>query len=197
MDIVFFNQIIFDLPQLFQFVSRRPTLGAPQEGHIAFNLWKTHGETTVRLSSDYGVFRVNIPCKAPEWQLLSLEQVCTSSLPPLSTLEYLYILEQGGQLWSDDSDDENTLWLDLLRPFVAVKNLYLPEQFVPRIVSALQELVGERTTEVLPTLGNIYLEGFQQGIPLHKGIEKFVAARQLTSYPVAVSHWGCRLLYNF
>jgi hypothetical protein len=35
--ITFFNQIIFDTPQLFQFISRRPTLRAPEEGDITFN----------------------------------------------------------------------------------------------------------------------------------------------------------------
>jgi hypothetical protein len=34
--ITFFNQIIFDTPQLFQFISRRPTLRAPEKGRIAF-----------------------------------------------------------------------------------------------------------------------------------------------------------------
>jgi hypothetical protein len=34
------------------------------------------------------------------------------------------------------------------------------EELVPRISPALQELVGGRTTEVLPALENILLEGF-------------------------------------
>ena len=143
-------------------------------------------------ASDYGVLRLQIPCAAPEWQLSSLEQVCTLSLPPVSTLEGLYITKErydrGRRLhWPDDVD--NTLWLDLLRSFVAVKNIYLSGEFVPRIAPALQELVGGRTTEVLPTLENILLEGFQPSEPLHEGIEKFVAARRLTSHPVAVSRW--------
>ena len=191
MDIVFFNQIIFDLPQLFQFVSRSPTLRASEKGHISFGSKAIIVKFTSQTST-YDILSVEIACTALEWQLSSVAQVCTSSLSPLSTLEDLYILEKRGQLWPDD--DENTLWLDLLRSFVAVKNLFLPKKFVPRIASALQELVRERTTEVLPTLGNIYLEGFQPWIPLHKGIEKFVAARQLTSYPVAVSCWGRQIL---
>ena len=73
--------------------------------------------------------------------------------------------------WQDD--DENTLWLDLLLSFVTVKNLYLTDEFVPRIAPALQELVGGRTTEVLPTLENI----FQPWGPMHEGVERFVAAR--------------------
>ena len=52
--------------------------------------------------------------------------------------------------------------------------------------AALQKLVG---TEVLPTLENIFLEGFQPTGTVHEGIEKFVAARRLIDRPVAVSHW--------
>jgi hypothetical protein len=122
-------------------------------------------------------------------QLSSLEQVRTSSLPPVSMLEDLYIFEDRRYPphWQDDV--ENTLWLDLLHPFAAVKILYLSEELVPRIAPALQELVGGRTTEVLPALEDIFLEGFQPSGPLHEGIEKFVAARRLTSHPVAVSRW--------
>jgi hypothetical protein len=60
---------------------------------------------------------------------------------------------------------------------------------VPRIAPALQELVGGRTTEVLPALKNISLKGFQSVGPLHKGIDKFVAARRLAGLPVTVSYW--------
>jgi hypothetical protein len=92
------------------------------------------------------------------------------------------------------------LWLDLLRSFIAVKNLYLSEEFVPRIAPALQELVGGRTTEVLPVLENIFLEGFwpSTGRPLQGDIENIVAARLLTSRPVAVSRWerGKEVIYN-
>ena len=84
-------------------------------------------------------------------------------------------------------DVENAHWLQLLHPFVTVKNLYLEEEFIPRFVPALQELVGGRTTEVLPILENIFFEGFHLLGPLHEGIEMFVAARRLTSQTLAVS----------
>ena len=124
-----------------------------------------------------------------EWQLSSLEQVCIPSLPPVSTLEDLYIYEAPylEQDWQDDV--ENTLWLELLHLFVVVRNLYLSEVFMPHIALALQELVEGRTTEVLPNLENIFLEVFQPSEPLHEGIEKFIAARRLTGHPVVVSHW--------
>jgi hypothetical protein len=186
--ITFFNQIIFDTPQLFQFISRRPTLRALEKGHIEFNskaiIVKFPSQT-----SHYRVLSVEIPCTASEWQLSSLEQVCTLSLPPVSTLEDLYILEDRilQRRWQDDV--ESTLWLELLHPFVAVKNLYLSEELVPCIAPALQELVGGRTTEVLPSLENIFLVWFQPSGLLHEGIQFFVAARRLTSRPVAVFLW--------
>ena len=183
--ITFFNQIIFDTPQLFLFISRRPTLRALEVGYIEFG----SGAIIVKFpsqASDRGVLSVEIACTASEWQLSSLEQVCTSSLPTISALEDLHIFEnrEYPPHWQDDV--ENRLWLDLLRSFVAVKHLYLSEGFVPRIAPALQELVGGRTMEVLPTLENISLEGLPPSRPLHEGIEKFVAARRLTSHPVEV-----------
>jgi hypothetical protein len=196
LNITFFNQLIFNTPHLFQFISRRPTLRA-LEGHIEFCAWAITVKFKSQTSDYRDVLTVQIPCMASEWQLSSLEQVCTSFLPPVSTLEDLYISEPRYDpdfepyerlRWQDDV--ENTLWLDLLRSFVAVKNLYISEEFVPRIVPALQELVGGRTTEVLPVLGNIFLDGFQQSSPLQEGIEKFVAARRFISHPVVVSRWN-------
>jgi hypothetical protein len=181
-----FNEIFFDTPQLFQFIGRTPTLKAPEKGRIAFSDDAIMVKFPSR-SSDYGALRVHIRCTASGWQLSAAEQVCASSLPPVSTLEDLYILEypDARPHWQDDV--ESTSWLELLRPFVAVKNLYISEEFVPRIAPALEELVGVRTTEVLPTLENIFLAGPQPSGPLPEHIEKFVAARQLISHPVAVS----------
>ena len=187
--ITFFNQIIFDTPQLFQTISRTPALRAPKKGHIKF-----YREAIVvgflSQTSDYTVLTVRIPCPASEWRLSSLEQVCVSSLPPVSTLEDLYIVEDRNWPPHWQNDIENTLWLDVLRPFVAVKDLYLSEKLVPRIATALQGLVGERTTEVFPTLENIFWErGFQSPEAIRTDVERLVAARPLFSHPVAVSLW--------
>ena len=190
--LTFFNQIIFDTPQLFQFISRRPTLRTPEKGHIEFSSEAIMVKFPSQ-PSDHGVLSVRILCTVSEWQLSSVEQVCTSSLPPVSTVEDLHISEDQGlgggypPHWQDDI--ENTLWLDVLRPFVAVKNLYLSSGLGPRIAPTLQELVGGRTTEVLPTLENIFLEGSPL-FPIYGGIGKFVAARRLSSHPVEASRRG-------
>ena len=187
--ITFFNQIVFDTPQFVQFISRTPRLKVPQKARVTFE----GGAASINLSSHTSSFQwlyVRIPCRELDWQVSSLEQVCTLCLPPLFMLEDLYISEYQYSLpdWQDNI--ENTLWLELLLPFHSVKNLYLSEEFARRIVPALQELVGGRSTEVLPTLQNIFLEEVQSSGPIQEGIRRFVATRQVASHPIAVSRWN-------
>ena len=183
--ITFFNDIVFDAPQLIQFIRRTPSLKSPKNAHVVFG----DGAVTVKSSSGYGSLTIKISCRELDWQVSSLEQVCISCLPPLSTLEDLFIYKT--QYWLPDWKDstENMLWLELLHPFTAVKHLYLSKEFASRIVPALQELVGARTTEVLPALQNISLEELRSSGPIQEDIGKFVGARRLSGHPVTVSLW--------
>jgi hypothetical protein len=103
-------------------------------------------------------------------------------------LEDLKIFErQQHRLRQDNIED--VLWLGLLQPFSSVKNLYISGQIAPHIGHALHELVGAGTTEVLPTLQNIFLEELQPSGPVQEGIEKFVSTRQVALHSIAVSRW--------
>jgi hypothetical protein len=186
--ITLFNQIVFDTPHTTQFISHTPALKALEEARLTFD----NQAADVRLSSQTSTFEqilVRIPCREFDWQVSSLEQVSTLSSPLLSVLEDLYIYEHtySAPDWKDNI--ENTLWLELLHPFTTVKNLYLSEKFALRIAPALQELVGGRTTKVLPTMQNLFLEGLQPSGPVQEGILTFVSARQLSGHPITVSLW--------
>ena len=73
--------------------------------------------------------------------------------------------------------------------FTAVKNLYLSKEFVPGIVAALRDLVGGTIAGVLPSLQNIFVERPEPSGPLQEKIGQFVATRQLSGRPVAISFW--------
>ena len=192
----FFNDIDLNTPELNQFLSRTPTLGAYDEADFVFSSGGVH--VKLRQShlwpSDHRMVEVNILGNASNRQLSSLVKICTLSLRLLLTVENLYIdgSEFSPFFWRDDI--ENTEWLDLLLPFTAVKNLYLSKPFSPRISRALQELTGRRITEVLPALQNVLLEGFQPSEPVHEGIAQFISARQLTNHHVAISVWDSDLV---
>jgi hypothetical protein len=89
-------------------------------------------------------------------------------------VERLYIRE-GSHSWQDNV--ENNHWLGLLHPFMAAKHLYLSKKLVPLIAPSLQELVGERVTEVLPALQNLFLEELHPSGAVEEDIGKFVATR--------------------
>ena len=85
-------------------------------------------------------------------------QFCNSSLYPLSTAEGLYIkLLHKERVWKNDAA-ENTLWLRLLLPFTAVKEIHLSayDYILPGIATTMEELVGARKKEVLPSLQCIH-----------------------------------------
>ena len=183
--ITFFNQIDFDFPQLAQFINRTPKLGALDKAHVQF----FNDFARVGHQPGTGTLGISISCREPDWQLSSIEQVCNSSLHALSTVEVLYIEHEYWQLvWKNDAI-ENTLWLQLLHPFTAVKDLYVSKEFAPGIAAALQELVGARIAEVLPSLQNIFMEGLEPSGPLQENIGRFVAARLLSVHPIAISIW--------
>ena len=188
LDITFFNDIVFDTPQFVQFIGHTPMLKGLKNARVTFE----DGTATVSLSSQIytrdAELGVTIPCRELDWQVSSMEQVCTSCLPPLLNLEHLYIYEnpRWRQHWQDNI--ENALWLELLHPFTSVKNLSLSKDIARRIVPAIQELVGDRATEVLPTLLFFFLEERQSSGPVPEGIQQVVAVRQAASRPIAVSY---------
>ena len=99
MDIAFFNQIDFNCPQLAHFINRTPKLKKP-DTIVQF----TDHFVRVRLPAWIRSLEIAISCREPDWQLSSIEQVCKSSLQPLSTVEDLYIEHRYSQVvWKDDT----------------------------------------------------------------------------------------------
>ena len=198
-----FSKRASNTPELAQFVGRMPKLGVPYEARMVFHDLRV--AISVRLPSqifshqllDVGItsgdFRDIPTSEELESQLSSLAQVCASLSPTVSTVENLYIYEASSSAltWSDDM--ESTGWLDLFRSFIALKNLYLFEAFVPRIASALEDLEEGSTTELLPGLQNIFVRRFQpSGHIQEEGIRQFIAARRRIGHPIEISAWDIK-----
>ena len=139
--------------------------------------------------SRYPEFTVVILCNGLDWQVSSLQQVCTSCLPSLSILEDLRIYEYSGLKPDWEDRTENRQWLELFRSFVAVKGLYLSEKLASSIAPALQELVEGRTTDVLPALQTIFLKELKSSGSVQESIGQFVAARRVANHPIVISPW--------
>jgi hypothetical protein len=184
--ITFFHELIFDYPQLTQFIRRTPNFKAHDEAHVTFSYYDVMVALPRTVASD-GVLKLRISCKKPDWQLSSVAQVCSSSFPHvlIPTVERLYI--RSDSHWQDDI--ENGQWLELFHPFISVKDLYISSDFTPCITPALKDLVGERATEVLPALRTLFLEVPPSSGPVQETLGQFVAARQVAGHPITISPW--------
>ena len=197
--VTFFHQLIYDVPQLAQFMRRSTRVEALKEAHVDFNHSGVHVGSLPPSRTLDDRSRLSISCKKAEWQLSSLAQVFTSVFPSVYMVEHLYIC--GSQYlpsrWQDDI--ENIYMLEIFQLFTSVKDLYVSWNFVRCIAFALQDLVDESVIDVpvLPALESVFLEDLQQSRPVQEAIGKFVAARQLLGYPVAVSGWNGRSLRRF
>ena len=177
----FFNQLVFDMPLLGHFISHTEIFKASNRAVVDFN----DDCIELRVSSRGSeLLKLWISCKSCDWQLSSIAQVCSSILSPLPTLERLEILHSR-RGWQDDT--ENLQWLELLHPFTSVKQLALyNNKIVILVARALQELAGERVTDVLPALQSLVLIRSLGPGPTKNAIAQFVAARQISGHPVAI-----------
>ena len=119
-DITFFHQLIFDIPQLAQFLGRSTRFQELKEAHVGFAYNVVHVETHPPRGLSSKRTGLGISCKALDWQLSSLEQVITSFYPSIYTVDRLYIHKRRPQT-QRQLDLENLQWLEIFHPFTAVK----------------------------------------------------------------------------
>ena len=185
--ITFFHQPIFDTPRVAQFISRVPNLKTCNKAMLRLDSW--HPSFTVLSNTNKdALLTLGDWHRQPDFQVSTLVQFCTTSFALIPALEDLTI---SGSILSrppGQDDIDPSPWRDLLRPFTAVKDLYLFSGIAPHIAFVLQELVGENVLELFPVLQNIFLQGrqFQLFGSIPEGIEQFVAARQLAGHPISV-----------
>jgi len=192
--IEFFMDLDFDVPQLHRFIGHAEEFKTFDRADVSISNYSiglclcpnpvgVDDRRRLKLQIESGPGHLAT-------QLSSLCQVCSLTFPLISALEKLQIREHDDwfQLshWKDDT--ENSRWLKLLDPYTALKDLYLTDRIARRFCGALQELSGEKTTEVLPALRNLFVQGSSLE-PVQEAIQSFVAARQLSGHPVVVDFW--------
>jgi hypothetical protein len=188
--IVFFEDLDFDVPQLHRFIDRVEEFKAFDRADVAIcdNLIQLRLHPNTVEVNDRARLKLQINGRELAYQLSSLTQVC-SSFCLIPTLDVLRFWENDDLPLSHRKDDiENPRWLELMDSFTALKNLYLTNEIAQRVCGALQELSGERATEVLPALRNLFVPE-REFSSLEPAMKLFLAARQLSGHPVVVDHW--------
>ncbi|KAI0303309.1 hypothetical protein B0F90DRAFT_1924787 [Multifurca ochricompacta] len=177
-----FNQLIFDVPQLHQFISRveklrgfgKATLNSFENG-VSITLSQPGGMDTLELLSLW------IACKPLDWQVSSMAEICNQSPTLFSRVGELRISKHFPRPVRQEEIGVPE-WLELFRPFTAVSSLHVSGSLEPLVAQVLEDAADGPVMEVLPALRLLDFGGSRDSAP----IEKFVTARQ----PTLDVHYG-------
>jgi hypothetical protein len=181
----FFYQPTFGIPQLPQIIHRIENFKTPHEADIGFYDERVDISLTSKWPI-YGHLRLEFKCDGLDKQLSLLEQVFSQCFPLLSHVDALQLFDHDVQ-----PEQDSTLWLAFLRPFIAVQSLFFYDQnSMTQIARVLGELTEERAAEVLPMLRTMKWIGgceWDEVEPfVTPPLQPFIDARELSGLPVEV-----------
>ena len=184
--ITYFNQLVFQVPQLFRFIGRTQileqtrTMDAEVHFHrslVYINLYYEQMESRRRIPFD-----LQISCEGLDWQVSQLAEVLSQTSTVLSNVDHLSIdafdLKPS---WRDDTD--HIEWLRLFCQFTAVETLWVSALLAGHVADALKDVTVEMAPEILPALCLLCLE--EEPVGRYEG---FVTARQLSNLPVIIAN---------
>jgi hypothetical protein len=182
--VVFYHHLFFRTLQLLLFIGRIEKFKLLCQADVIFFPGAANFEAHPRTRTDHDVSLVlGVSCHYDsDTQLSSLAQICTLSLPLFSNIERLEISQVPPWGPFDEHQLGGLRWLELLHPFLAVKDLYLSEEIALLAVPFLH-------TEVLPALQNLFVGGLQSSGAIKEATGEFVAAKQASGHVVSVHRW--------
>ena len=180
--LILFFDLTFTLVNLTEFVQR--TEGFRYlVSHITFNKDGASIHVGYSEEQDFGKLSLYVNCEPLDWQIDSTAQVCIALGKVLSAVEELTLdLNVDGMPsdWKSVLDD--TLWHELLLPFIGVKKLHIGSSLTFELSRALESVSGGLVLELLPGLTEVEV---QLTIDHAKNaLPTFIETRESVSRPV-------------
>jgi len=179
-----YNQLIFSVPHLLQFIGRTENL---RFDSAILSFYQEY----VFLTADGGErnkinpFAVAIRCSHVDWQVSAAAQIFNALVPALSEVERLSLSYRNHEALSEERNEvDRDLWREVLRPFSSVKVLHMDDRLIRNLSYSLQPEDGEPPLELLPQLKElIYFNG-----SAGDAFTSFIESRQIVGRPVALTH---------
>jgi hypothetical protein len=187
MHLEFFDQSIFDIPQVPHIILRSEIFKHSIEVEVTVSFHNDAARIAfLRLRSFY--FYLEFPITGLNRQLSLLKHFFTQCSPLLSHISRLD-LHMSDNYGAQLDQQEAVSWLEFLRPFNAVQVLHvgMGPRLVIQIAWVLGGLSGERAVEVLPTLHTLEWDRVSWvGHLVNPMLKSFMDTRQSLGHPVAI-----------
>ncbi|KAH9172903.1 hypothetical protein EDB89DRAFT_1905793 [Lactarius sanguifluus] len=176
--------------QLSRFLDRTENLKLDQLNRAKVTFYYNYAQVELNSSRPQGEREARLTLVLDrEWldtQVLCVVQVLGQLAPTFSHVDHL--VTHGDEVESSEVDIVD--WIPFFHLFPAVETLHLSGGVVAYIVSALEDPANseEMVTDVFPALHLIWLDDMdnEDGDEPVGSIERFLAMRQLTGFPVTV-----------
>ncbi|KAH9985879.1 hypothetical protein BJV74DRAFT_952038 [Russula compacta] len=179
----FSMDLIFDIPQLHNFISRAQSLKSLNPAEVEFD----PSTIMISLGSPTHV-RLGVRCEEPDWQIALMAQISSQLLPLISHVEQLDIGMRASLEAVRGNGMDSTQWLELFSTFTGVQSLHVSEELRPLVAHVfLKELTGESAAQVLPALHSLFFDGSSPSGSIREDIQAFVTARQDSTHPVDIN----------
>ena len=185
--ITFFDQPVFEIPQLSLFIGRIKQLRSPHGASIQFSVKDVAITQQFQESPNGPEIRLQLSCRDLGRRVASFAHICRQLFPFLLNVERLSIkafLLLPTRRQQDQIDP--TQWLELFRPFPGVKTLEVTDSLALNIASALEHATGRMTQDVFPALRDLRLNRSRES--LSASIVKFTVARLHSGRPISVHY---------
>lgn len=183
--ISYFNQIVFQVPQLFRFVGQTQVIELARFERAQVNFRGSHvyiSHYSEQVESRRSHLALRISSQGLDWQVSQLTEVLSQSSAVLSDVGHLSISAYDLQpTWRDDIDHSE--WLVFFRQFTAVETLRVSTRLAGHVGNALRDVTIDIVPEILPALRLLCLEDRPLG-----RVKEFINARQLSSLPVTIAN---------
>jgi len=151
-EIAFVRRHVFYVSHFVQFINRTERFKALTRASVVLHPWSC--KITLGSPTRFGLETRGHSIPQP---IAPVAQLCNELSPLLSHVESLEVSEDLDDQVESIVGTEDTPWLELFRPFPAVRSLFVSKGLQPFIARALRELTGEREGEVLPALRRLFV----------------------------------------
>jgi hypothetical protein len=178
-------ELVFTLVNLTEFICRTEGFKC-LAAQVIFNKDGAFVEAGLNEQRTIGKLSLDVRCEPLDWKIDSSAQVCSALGRALSAVEELTLdLNVGGMASDWEKSLDNTLWHELLLPFIGVKRLLIGSSLTLQLSQSLESVTGGLVLELLPELEE--LEAQLEIGHSKNAFSLFVETRESVGRPVHLS----------
>ena len=194
-NLLLFTPTVFRISPFSLFLGCTEPFQGLNQAHIRFrNIFIDITLSSREETADRSTLVFSIKYSDSVWQLWTLRKCNQRFFPSIESPDRFdsdLLEDRLSPRWVDDVTNDK--WVELLRYFSAVEDLYLSKGvsvcLAPTLKEFAEKFAADGVTEALPALKNLFIEELEPSGPLWDPLLMFCAMKHFSGHPVDVRPW--------